>query len=125
MKKLSIVAPHRAPTDTPWPTTCLRQQRQLSNTHQIESLISQIVPLQEIQCLLDEERYNPAIIPQLEAYVLATTASTYDLDASLALLKVVDPSTLFAAALRGSHFVSSYHISWYSLTFYLHAVLSV
>jgi len=49
---------------------------------------------EEIQCLLDEERYNPAIIPQLEAYVLATTASTYDLDASLALLKFYqfDPS---------------------------------
>ena len=51
--------------------------------------------------LLASSRYDPAIIPQLEAYVDAQCASqTYDLDANLALLKLYQfhPEQLKAAA---------------------------
>merc|ERR1712216_643241 len=51
---------------------------------------------QEIATLLDENRYNPAIAPQLEEYVgqQVVGEEPYDLDANLALLKFyqLDPS---------------------------------
>jgi len=39
--------------------------------------------------LLSKQRYNPEILPQLEAYVAAQCeGGTYDLDANLAVLKL-------------------------------------
>merc|ERR1712216_526657 len=43
---------------------------------------------EEIECMLDEDRYNPEIVPTLENYLKSQVKeSTYDLDANLALFK--------------------------------------
>merc|ERR1711865_61250 len=43
---------------------------------------------EEIECMLDEDRYNPEIVPTLEKYLKSqASGDTYDLDANLALLK--------------------------------------